>query len=92
MNLRQRPGRQHENRQHCRGDNEAATAADVRRSVVLLPRLNAGLIYFRSERSMPQSPSSFALGGTLLMALLSAHHPTVTHASAAQDFHGQSNA
>ena len=33
---------------------------------------------------MSQSPSSFALGGTLFMALLSAHHPTVTHVSAAQ--------
>ena len=33
---------------------------------------------------MSQSPSSFALGGTLLTALLSAHHPTVPHASAAQ--------
>ena len=33
---------------------------------------------------MSQSPSSFALGGTLLTMLLSAHHPTVTHASTAQ--------
>ncbi|MGH9217881.1 MAG: tannase/feruloyl esterase family alpha/beta hydrolase, partial [Vicinamibacterales bacterium] len=33
---------------------------------------------------MSQSPSSFALCGTLLTALLSAHHPTATHASASQ--------
>ena len=33
---------------------------------------------------MPQSTSSFALGGTVLIALLGAHHPTVTRASAAQ--------
>ena len=33
---------------------------------------------------MPQSLSSFALGGTVLIALLSAHHPAVTRASTAQ--------
>lgn len=33
---------------------------------------------------MPQSPSSLTLGGTLVMALLGAYHPTVVHASPAQ--------
>jgi feruloyl esterase len=33
---------------------------------------------------MSQLPSSLALGGTMVMVLLSAHHPAVVHASAAQ--------